>query len=50
MSELYLDYRRISFMSRQKKCEFHLKQTTFLGYHISHEGVKIDETRVKAVT
>ncbi len=27
-----------------------MKQTTFLGYHISHEGVRIDETKVRAVT
>ncbi len=35
---------------KAEKCEFHVKQTFFLGYHISHEGVKMDETKVKAVT
>lgn len=29
--------------------KFHVKQTTFLGYHISHKGVWMDETKVKAV-
>ncbi len=24
---------------KAEKCEFHVKQTIFLGYHISHEGV-----------
>lgn len=31
------------------KCEFHVKQTSFLGYHISHQGDKMDEAKVKAV-
>ncbi len=35
---------------KAEKCEFHVKQTTFLGYHISHEGVRMDETKVRAVT
>ncbi|KAL0148230.1 hypothetical protein M9458_056462 [Cirrhinus mrigala] len=35
---------------KAEKCEFHVKQTSFLGYNISHEGVKMDETKVKAVT
>lgn len=32
------------------KCEFHVKQTTFLGYNISHQGVEMDNSKVKAVT
>ncbi len=35
---------------KAEKCEFHVKQTTFLGYHISHEGVRMDERKVRAVT
>lgn len=35
---------------KAEKCEFHVKQTSFLGYHISHRGVKMDESKVKAVT
>lgn len=33
-----------------EKCEFHVTQTTFLGYHISHKGVKMDTVKVQAVT
>ncbi len=35
---------------KAKKWEFHVKQTTFLGYHISHEGVRMDERKVRAVS
>ncbi len=35
---------------KAEKCEFHVKQTTFLGYRISHEGVRMDERKVRAVT
>ncbi len=35
---------------KAEKCEFHVKQTTFLGYSISHEGVRMDERKVRAVT
>lgn len=35
---------------KAEKCEFHVKQTSFLGYHISHQGVRMDEAKVKAVT
>ncbi|KAL0167369.1 hypothetical protein M9458_039213, partial [Cirrhinus mrigala] len=27
---------------KAEKCEFHVHQTSFLGYHISHQGVKMD--------
>ncbi|KAL0181849.1 hypothetical protein M9458_021224 [Cirrhinus mrigala] len=30
---------------KAEKCEFHVKQTSFLGYNISHKGVKMDETK-----
>ncbi|KAI2660547.1 Transposon Tf2-9 polyprotein [Labeo rohita] len=35
---------------KAEKCEFHVHQTSFLGYHISHQGVKMDDTKVLAVT
>ncbi len=35
---------------KAEKCEFHVNQTLFLGYHISHHGVKMDELKVQAVT
>ncbi|KAI2646334.1 Transposon Tf2-9 polyprotein [Labeo rohita] len=35
---------------KAEKCEFHVHQTSFLGYHISHQGVKMDTTKVQAVT
>ncbi|XP_016370811.1 uncharacterized protein LOC107710542 [Sinocyclocheilus rhinocerous] len=35
---------------KAEKCEFHVRQTSFLGYHISHQGVRMDESKVKAVT
>lgn len=35
---------------KAEKCEFHVRQTSFLGYHIGHQGVKMDESKVKAVT
>ncbi|KAI2664083.1 Transposon Tf2-6 polyprotein [Labeo rohita] len=35
---------------KAEKCEFHVPQTSFLGYHISHQGVKMDTAKVQAVT
>ncbi|KAL0173249.1 hypothetical protein M9458_033560, partial [Cirrhinus mrigala] len=35
---------------KAEKCEFHVPQTSFLGYHISHQGVKMDMAKVQAVT
>ncbi len=35
---------------KAEKCEFHVNQTSFLGYHISHDGVKMDGLKVQAVT
>ncbi|KAL0148225.1 hypothetical protein M9458_056457 [Cirrhinus mrigala] len=35
---------------KAEKCEFHVHQTSFLGYQVSHQGVKIDSTKVQAVT
>ncbi|KAL0185566.1 hypothetical protein M9458_017236, partial [Cirrhinus mrigala] len=35
---------------KAEKCEFHVSQTSFLGYHVSHHGVKMDATKVQAVT
>ncbi|KAI2645252.1 Transposon Tf2-6 polyprotein [Labeo rohita] len=35
---------------KAEKCEFHVHQTSFLGYHISHQGVKMDITKIQAVT
>ncbi len=35
---------------KAEKCEFHVNQTSFLVYHISHHGVKLDELKVQAVT
>ncbi|KAK3561402.1 hypothetical protein QTP86_000592 [Hemibagrus guttatus] len=33
-----------------EKCEFHRPMVTFLGYMISHQGVKMDMVKVRAVT
>ncbi|KAL0194378.1 hypothetical protein M9458_012674, partial [Cirrhinus mrigala] len=35
---------------KAEKCEFHVNQTSFLGYHISHQGVKMHTAKVQAVT
>lgn len=35
--------------AKAEKCEFHVKQTSLLGYHISHNGVRMDELKVQAV-
>ncbi|KAL0148123.1 hypothetical protein M9458_056593 [Cirrhinus mrigala] len=35
---------------KAKKCEFHVNQTSFLSYHISHQGVKMDTAKVQTVT
>ncbi|KAI2654625.1 Transposon Tf2-9 polyprotein [Labeo rohita] len=35
---------------KAEKCEFHVPQTSLLGYHISHQGVKMDTAKVQAVT
>ncbi|KAI2645990.1 Transposon Tf2-6 polyprotein [Labeo rohita] len=35
---------------KAEKCEFHVHQTSFLGYHISHQGVKMDVTKIQEVT
>lgn len=33
-----------------EKCEFYVKRTSLLGYNISHQGVKIDNSKITAVT
>ncbi|KAI2647858.1 Transposon Tf2-9 polyprotein [Labeo rohita] len=33
-----------------EKCEFHVHQTSFLGYQVSHQGVKMDPSKIQAVT
>ncbi len=35
---------------KAEKCEFHVKQTSFLGYNISHQVVEMDDSKVRAVT
>ncbi len=35
--------------AKGEKCEFDCTSTSFLGYIISHEGVAMDESKVKAV-
>ncbi|KAI2662443.1 Transposon Tf2-9 polyprotein [Labeo rohita] len=35
---------------KAEKCEFHIHQTSFLGYEVSHQGVKMDPTKIQAVT
>ncbi|KAL0195007.1 hypothetical protein M9458_008579, partial [Cirrhinus mrigala] len=35
---------------KAEKYEFHVNQTSFLGYHISHQGVQMDTAKVQAVT
>ncbi|KAL0190924.1 hypothetical protein M9458_013622, partial [Cirrhinus mrigala] len=35
---------------KAEKCEFHVSQTSFLGYYISHQGIKMDTAKVQAVT
>ncbi|KAI2644826.1 Transposon Tf2-8 polyprotein [Labeo rohita] len=35
---------------KAEKYEFHVHQTSFLGYHISHQGVKMDSSKIQAVT
>ncbi|XP_048017465.1 uncharacterized mitochondrial protein AtMg00860-like [Megalobrama amblycephala] len=35
--------------AKAEKCEFHRTSTSFLGYIMSHEGVAMDEGKVKAV-
>ena len=32
-----------------KKCQFHQKEMRFLGYIVSHQGIRIKEKRIKAV-
>ncbi|KAI2646333.1 Transposon Tf2-9 polyprotein [Labeo rohita] len=35
---------------KAEKCEFHVHHTSFLGYLVSRQGVKMDPTKVQAVT
>jgi len=35
--------------AKAEKCEFHRTSTSFLGYVISHEGVAMDDSKVRAV-
>ncbi|KAI2666704.1 Transposon Tf2-6 polyprotein [Labeo rohita] len=35
---------------KAEKCEFHVRHTSFLGYQVSHQGVKMDPSKVQAVT
>lgn len=35
---------------KAEKCEFHVTQTSFLGYHISSQGIKMNDLKFQAVT
>lgn len=35
---------------KPKKCEFHVQETTFLGYTISPQGLGMEEEKIKAIT
>lgn len=35
---------------KAQNCEFHVQQITFSGYNISHQGVKMNKSKVQAVT
>ncbi|XP_051510049.1 uncharacterized protein LOC127415360 [Myxocyprinus asiaticus] len=35
---------------KAEKCEFHVTHTMFFGYIVSHRGVEMDDSKIKAVT
>ena len=40
---------KTSFRTAPEKCEFHVKETKFLGFIIGHEGIKIDPIKIEAI-
>ena len=38
-----------SLRLKLKKCEFHVKETEFLGFIISTEGIRMDLAKVKVI-
>ncbi len=41
--------RKHSLYANLKKCRFHQDEMRFLGYIISHQDIRIEEERIKAV-
>ncbi len=40
---------KYSLYANLKKCRFHQDEVRFLGYIVSHQGIQIEEERIKAV-
>ncbi len=41
--------RKHSLYANLKKCRFHQDEVRFLGYIVSHQGIQMEEERIKAV-
>ncbi len=41
--------RKYSLYTNLKKCRFHQDKVRFLGYIVSHQGIRIEEEQIKAV-
>ena len=44
---LVLDHKKLS--GNLKKCTFFIQEVTFLGYIVSAQGIKVDESKIKAI-
>ncbi len=40
---------KYSFYTNLKKCRFHQNEVRFLGYIVSHQGIQMEEERIKAI-
>ncbi len=41
--------RKHSLYTNLKKCRFHQDEVRFLGYIVSHQGIRMEEKQIKAV-
>ncbi len=41
--------RKHSLYANLKKCRFHQDEVRFLGYIVSHQGIRMEEERIKTV-
>jgi len=38
-----------SYFGNRKKCTFFTKEVIFLGYVVTREGIKVDDSKIKAI-
>lgn len=49
LCEVLLVLRRDSFFAARQKCEFRVSEVLFLGYVVSKDGLRVDNSKIEAV-